>query len=101
MTLGDWLVCSALFVLSVATSLGQQSKPAAETAPVVQPGAPGQSSRVLTSAAAAVPVRAPSAADVSFMQGMIMHHSQAVEMTDLMKTRGQNKRLLALGERIS
>jgi uncharacterized protein (DUF305 family) len=35
------------------------------------------------------------------MQGMIMHHSQAVEMTDLMKTRSRNKRLLALGERIS
>jgi uncharacterized protein (DUF305 family) len=35
------------------------------------------------------------------MQGMIHHHSQAVEMTDLMKTRSQNKDLLALGQRIS
>ena len=40
-------------------------------------------------------------ADVSFMQGMIMHHSQAVEMTDLLRTRGHNKDLLSLGERIS
>ena len=35
------------------------------------------------------------------MQGMIMHHGQAVEMTDLLRTRSHNKRLLALGERIS
>ena len=35
------------------------------------------------------------------MQGMIMHHSQAVEMTDLLRTRSHNKDLLSLGERIS
>jgi uncharacterized protein (DUF305 family) len=32
---------------------------------------------------------------------MIHHHSQAVEMTDLMPSRTRNKRLLALGKRIS
>ena len=32
---------------------------------------------------------------------MIMHHSQAVEMTELMRTRSHNKELLALGKRIS
>jgi uncharacterized protein (DUF305 family) len=35
------------------------------------------------------------------MQGMIMHHSQAVEMTALMPTHTQNKDLLLLGARIS
>jgi len=35
------------------------------------------------------------------MQGMIMHHSQAVEMTDLLRTRGRSKELQALGKRIS
>ncbi|HTS50699.1 MAG TPA: DUF305 domain-containing protein [Bryobacteraceae bacterium] len=35
------------------------------------------------------------------MQGMIMHHSQAVEMTDLLRTRSHNKDLQALGKRIS
>ncbi len=48
-----------------------------------------------------MPPRAPSAADVSFMQGMIMHHSQAVEMTALMPSHTRNKKLLALGQRIS
>jgi uncharacterized protein (DUF305 family) len=72
-----------------------------ESAPIVQPGAPGQSSKVLSPEAAAIHTQAPSAADISFMQGMIMHHSQAVEMTDLLRTRTRNKDLQALGKRIS
>lgn len=35
------------------------------------------------------------------MQGMIMHHSQAVEMTAMMPTRTKNSALLELGQRIS
>ena len=35
------------------------------------------------------------------MQGMIMHHSQAVEMTALMASHTENKELRLLGERIS
>ena len=35
------------------------------------------------------------------MQGMIMHHAQAVEMTALLRTRSHNKEVQALGERIS
>jgi uncharacterized protein (DUF305 family) len=35
------------------------------------------------------------------MQGMIMHHSQAVEMTALISSRTQNKEVRALGARIS
>ncbi len=39
--------------------------------------------------------------DVEFMQGMIMHHGQAVEMTALIESRTQNKELRLLGARIS
>lgn len=92
---------SVLVFLSAATALGQQAKPAADTAPIVQPGAPGKSGKVLSPATATIPPRAPSEADISFMQGMIMHHSQAVEMTELLRTRGHNKKLQALGKRIS
>ena len=35
------------------------------------------------------------------MQGMIMHHAQAVEMTALIASHSQNKELRLLGERIS
>jgi uncharacterized protein (DUF305 family) len=42
-----------------------------------------------------------SAADVQFMQGMIMHHAQAVEMTALIESHTDNKALRTLGARIS
>jgi uncharacterized protein (DUF305 family) len=94
------LIASAL-LWSAAAAAGQSSSPASESAPIVQPGAPGQSSKQITPAEAAPPLRPPSAVDVSFMQGMIMHHSQAVEMTDLLRARSHNKELLELGKRIS
>src|SRR4029077_20126850 len=42
-----------------------------------------------------------SKADVEFMQGMIMHHAQAVEMTALIASHTENKDLRLLGARIS
>jgi uncharacterized protein (DUF305 family) len=75
----------------------------AQSAPapvVVQPGAPGQPSKKLPpSTTGKLPPR--SQAEVEFMQGMIMHHSQAIEMTALLSTHTENKDLLLLGARIS
>jgi uncharacterized protein (DUF305 family) len=42
-----------------------------------------------------------SQADVEFMQGMIMHHAQAVEMTALIASHTGNQDLRLLGARIS
>lgn len=42
-----------------------------------------------------------SHADVLFMQGMIFHHAQAVEMTAMIPSHTDNKKLRALGARIS
>ncbi|HKC64531.1 MAG TPA: DUF305 domain-containing protein [Pyrinomonadaceae bacterium] len=67
---------------------------------VVQPGAPGQPSRTLPpETRATLPPRSPK--DVEFMQGMIMHHAQAVEMTALIESHTENKDLRLLGARIS
>jgi uncharacterized protein (DUF305 family) len=88
-------------MLSATMASGQSPSTAQESAPIVQPGAPGQDSKRLTKETAAAPARAPSAADISFMQGMIMHHSQAVTMTDLLRTRTSNKDLRELAKRIS
>jgi uncharacterized protein (DUF305 family) len=67
---------------------------------VVQPGAPGQPTRTLPpSSRATLPPL--SRKDVEFMQGMIMHHAQAVEMTALIESHTQNKELSLLGARIS
>ena len=42
----------------------------------------------------------PTKADVEFMQGMIMHHSQAVEMTKLVAAKSHNPDILELGRKI-
>jgi uncharacterized protein (DUF305 family) len=67
---------------------------------VVQPGAPGKPTKTLPpSTKGALPPLSQS--DVEFMEGMIMHHSQAVEMTALIPSHTDNKELRSLGARIS
>lgn len=91
-------------VLSIFTLVIFLSLPAYaqqdEASVVVQPGAPGQATKVLpsTTTATLAPV---TKMDVEFMQGMIHHHAQAVEMVALMKARTENKDLLRLGARIT
>lgn len=71
-----------------------------ESPVVVQPGAPGQPTKVLPATTRAIlPPR--SAKDVEFMQGMIMHHAQAVEMTALIKSRTANREVSLIGAKIS
>ena len=98
------MVCGTLLAVSAPTGLfsyparGQKADPA--TPVVVQPGAPGKPSKTLPpSTKGTLPPRSP--ADVQFMQGMIMHHSQAVEMTALIPSHTENKDLQSLGARIS
>ena len=68
---------------------------------VVQPGAPGEPSRVVTgSAATETPQPLHTAADVRFMQEMIGHHAQALEMTELLKTRSTSEDMHKLALRI-
>ena len=103
-TRGTAVLCSTLLAASAATSLSRSPAHAQRTdsaAPVVvQPGAPGKpSKRLPASTKATLPPR--SQADVDFMQGMIMHHSQAIEMTALMASHTENKDLRLLGARIS
>jgi uncharacterized protein (DUF305 family) len=78
-----------------------QAQQAAQAGPVVvQPGAPGKpSKRLPPSTVGKLPPRSP--AEVDFMQGMIMHHAQAVEMTALIPSHTKNKDLRLLGARIS
>jgi uncharacterized protein (DUF305 family) len=94
-------------VLAVATTLAGLSpwrvgaqRPVPAKPVVVQPGAPGKPTRVLpsTTKAKLPPV---STADVQFMQGMIVHHAQAVEMTALIESHTDNKDVRSLGARIS
>ena len=95
----------ALLAVSAAAGLfsprarAQQAE-SAKTPVVVQPGAPGRPSKTLPPSTRATPPPR-SLADVEFMQGMIMHHAQAVEMTARILSRTENKELRSLGARIS
>ena len=94
-----FLIAGALVSLSPLAVHAQQDETKSQPV-VVQPGAPGQRTQVLPpSTTAKLPPL--SAKDVEFMQGMIMHHGQAVEMTALINDRSTNKELRLLGARIS
>lgn len=101
MALGVWRYSFALLIVITAAASDQQATLPAEGVPIVQPGAPGQNSKTLAASAVVITRRAPSAADISFMQGMIHHHAQAVEMVDLLRTRSRNPKVQSLGNRIS
>lgn len=93
-----FVMASILFGPFLPDSRAQQASSPAPV--VVQPGAPGQPSKTLpASTKGTLPPR--SQADVDFMQGMIMHHSQAIEMTALISSHTKNKDLRSLGARIS
>jgi uncharacterized protein (DUF305 family) len=92
----------AVFALACFLSLPvcAQQTDSKDAPVVVQPGAPGQTTRILPSTTRAkLPVRSPK--DVEFMQGMIMHHGQAIEMTAMIESRTENKNIRLLGARIS
>jgi uncharacterized protein (DUF305 family) len=69
--------------------------------PIVQPGAPGQPSRVISASAASDLSQVQyTGADIKFMQGMIGHHAQAVEMVALVPSRTATDDLRKLALRI-
>jgi uncharacterized protein (DUF305 family) len=83
----------ALVLLSATAGVPQQP-------PVtVQPGAPGQPSTTIAHPTAP-PAGKFSAADVAFMQGMIAHHAQALDMTALLYTRTAREDMKLLAKRI-
>jgi uncharacterized protein (DUF305 family) len=68
---------------------------------ILQPGAPGQDTKTISTAAATDLSKVQAtAADVKFMQGMIGHHAQAVEMVALLMTNSNNADMKKLGLRI-
>jgi len=89
------MLCLTFFSYSGRAEKGNPPK-----AVVVQPGAPGSPTKVLPSSTKGV-LPSLSAADVQFMQGMILHHAQAVEMTAMIPSNTGNQNLHSLGARIS
>ncbi|MBV7258337.1 DUF305 domain-containing protein [Erythrobacter crassostreae] len=84
-----------------AMLLGSSSLAFAQSAPIVQPGAPGQASKTLSAdEATELAASKYTQADVKFMQGMIVHHKQAVTMSELVNDRTNNEDVVAIAGRI-
>jgi uncharacterized protein (DUF305 family) len=83
-------------------SNSSEQQVAAEATPnIVQPGAPGEPSRTLTPEEAAKIESTPATeADVQFMQDMIHHHSQAIEMTDWVPSRASSRSVKLIAQRM-
>ena len=92
----------AALVLSAAAGAScRTAAPAAAKPPIVQPGAPGQASQVITAAQASDLSQVQyTGADIKFMQGMIGHHAQAVEMVALVPQRTASDAVRKLAQRI-
>jgi uncharacterized protein (DUF305 family) len=99
--LGAVLLAASVAAAFSSLPLRDTQQTGSATGPVVvQPGAPGKPTKTLPpSTKGTLPARSP--ADVEFMQGMIMHHQQAVEMTALIASHTENKDLRMLGAKIS
>ena len=91
---------AATIVVSLACMSLGATRSQAQT-PIVQPGAPGEPSRLISAAEASdlAGIRFTDA-DVKFMQGMISHHAQAIEMTELLASRSDRDVMRRLAQRI-
>jgi len=98
--LQTYLSYATLFSLSILSSACVAQLPS-KTVPIVQPGAPGQISRTL-SAEDAIKIANTSFTrdDVLFMQNMIPHHGQAVDMAVLVEDRTNNEEIIDIAGRI-
>ena len=93
-------ICAIVLACGVATACG--SAPPRQGVPIVQPGAPGQASKDVSAAKAADESHVGyTDADVTFMQGMIHHHAQALDMVDLLDRNTSSDAMRQLGKRIS
>lgn len=70
---------------------------------VVAPGKPGEAARTLSPSEAVkeAGVDTPNSADVRYVQLMIQHHAQALELTGLVPTRSRSATVKRLAERIT
>jgi uncharacterized protein (DUF305 family) len=90
------LGCSAVIATAAPTAAA-----AAQAAPILQPGPPGQPPRPLTpQEASQIANTRFSPDDVRFMQDMIVHHAQAVQMVALVRERTNRPAILDAARRI-
>ncbi len=67
---------------------------------ILQPGRPGEPAKTLPPGTT-LPADQFNRADVNFVQSMVVHHAQALEMGRLARTRAEHPKVRAMAERIT
>ena len=89
-------IYSFIFFVQLIESQGIIPEP-----PIIQPGPPGKPSKILDAEKATnIANTSYIEADVDFLQGMIIHHEQAIVMSEMADERTNNKSIIDLAKRI-
>ena len=89
-------IYSFIFFVQLIESQGIIPEP-----PIIQPGPPGKPSKILDAEKATnIANTSYIEADVDFLQGMIVHHEQAIVMSEMADERTNNKSIIDLAKRI-
>ena len=92
---------SLTLVAGIVLGAACRTVPASPAAPIVQPGAPGKPSQIIDARQAAdLSQLKYTPAEIQFVQRMIGHHMQALEMTDLLASRTSRHDMQLLAKRI-
>ena len=100
-TFSDSLIRLFHCAISGVILLGFATLAMAQEAPIIQPGAPGDAVRELSAdEAIEIANTSHSPDDLRFMQDMIPHHNQAVQMAELVSDRTNQQELVDMAGRI-
>ena len=96
-----WRQFRHVLIVAAIAGLTSLQSTANDDAPIVQPGAPGQDNRQLSAEEAVRIARTShSPDDTRFMQDMIPHHNQAVQMAALVAERTNRQAIIGIAGRI-
>ena len=85
--------------IEISYELGEEEKSLSH--PIILPGAPGESSKLINPEEATdIAITSYVDADVKFLQDMIVHHQQAIVMSNMASKRTNNKTIIDLANRI-
>jgi uncharacterized protein (DUF305 family) len=95
------VLATGALALTGCSSGDDDAEAAASDARVVQLGAPGEPNRKLSpEEIETLELPEASEEDVAFVQGMVPHHEQALQMTSLVPDRAANDRIVLFAERM-
>lgn len=95
------LVAWGMLGMSACSAPDSTAQVGRQPVPVIAPGKPGEPNRTLAPGEAVPAQERPNDADFSYVELMIVHHRQAIEMTDLAAQHATDNQVSGLADRIA